>query len=243
MNIPRMNIPRMDTHHTNTSGTKKTTQKPLSCIKKIYAYMQQKFIIVARLLHIPLLLTISRLFCIPFIFYYMFNKQWLITIILFIIAGITDVLDGFLARLIKQETVLGSYLDPLADKVLKVGMFLLCLYHGFSAQLIPLWLIWFICSKEVLFLLIYGVYMIWVTYNKKKYNPARSHLWGKLAGFFEIVLISTVLLIISMQSYIIYTLGIPIQWCIYTTLCLSYIIAILNVCAIVFYTKRLIMEQ
>ena len=72
----------------------------------------------------PNLLTLARLIFIPFIVIAVLDDHYFWALTLFIVAGITDGLDGLLARLLKQKTLLGQYLDPIADKLLLSTMFL-----------------------------------------------------------------------------------------------------------------------
>ena len=72
----------------------------------------------------PNLLTLLRLIFIPFAVIAVLDGSYRWALAIFIIAGITDGLDGLLARLLEQKTVLGQYLDPIADKLLLSTMFL-----------------------------------------------------------------------------------------------------------------------
>jgi cardiolipin synthase len=78
----------------------------------------------------PNLLTLLRLIFIPFIVIAVQQHLYTWALGIFIFAGITDGLDGLLARLLKQKTTLGQYLDPIADKLLLSTMFLvLSVFH------------------------------------------------------------------------------------------------------------------
>jgi cardiolipin synthase len=97
---------------------------------------------------IPMMLTVSRFFAAPFIMRAVATQQWWVATALFLGAACTDALDGFLARLWNQQTKIGSYLDPLADKFL-----MLCCYFSLvEARIIPTWFFMGICVKEVLLL-------------------------------------------------------------------------------------------
>jgi cardiolipin synthase len=72
----------------------------------------------------PNLLTLLRLIFIPFAVIAVLDNHYLYALVIFVVAGITDGLDGLLARLLQQKTVLGQYLDPIADKLLLSTMFL-----------------------------------------------------------------------------------------------------------------------
>lgn len=72
----------------------------------------------------PNLLTLLRLIFVPFTVIAVLQRRWMVALVIFVVAGISDGLDGLLARLLKQKTVLGQYLDPIADKLLLSTMFL-----------------------------------------------------------------------------------------------------------------------
>jgi cardiolipin synthase len=72
----------------------------------------------------PNQLTLMRLIFVPFIIISIVDGSWWWALGLFVVAGISDGLDGLLARLLKQKTVLGQYLDPIADKLLLSTLFL-----------------------------------------------------------------------------------------------------------------------
>lgn len=69
-------------------------------------------------------LTLMRLVFIPFVIIFVADQNYAWALILFILAGLSDGLDGLLARTLKQQTLLGEYLDPIADKLLLSSMFL-----------------------------------------------------------------------------------------------------------------------
>jgi cardiolipin synthase len=75
-------------------------------------------------MNIPNFLTLLRIILVPVLVIFLINKAFLNALILFSCLGLTDALDGFLARILNQQTVLGSYLDPIADKVLLTRCFL-----------------------------------------------------------------------------------------------------------------------
>jgi len=79
---------------------------------------------LSQLLTAPNQLTLLRMMFLPFIVINQLNGHYRWSLILFVIAGLSDGLDGLLARTLKQQTVLGQYLDPIADKLLLSTMFL-----------------------------------------------------------------------------------------------------------------------
>jgi len=87
--------------------------------------------LLSQLKSMPNQLTLIRLVFIPFIIMAVTETpaNYRLAMLLFILAGISDGLDGLLARLLKQKTKLGEYLDPLADKLLLSSMFILLSYE------------------------------------------------------------------------------------------------------------------
>src|ERR1035437_6075519 len=67
---------------------------------------------------VPNLLTLLRLFIIPFLVIAILDNRYHIAFALFVLAGFSDGFDGLLARMLSQRTTLGLYLDPIADKLL-----------------------------------------------------------------------------------------------------------------------------
>lgn len=95
---------------------------------------------------IPNLISVIRIVLVLPIIYLLWNKQYQMTLALFIIAGLSDALDGFLAKRYDWTSQLGSFLDPLADKLLLVSCFLVCVLTG----LMPAWLFIVILLRDVI---------------------------------------------------------------------------------------------
>ncbi|MBZ9992892.1 CDP-alcohol phosphatidyltransferase family protein [Mesorhizobium sp. BH1-1-4] len=95
---------------------------------------------------IPNLITILRLVLVPGIVLAMLQARWDWAFAGFVIAGISDAVDGFIARRFNQQSTLGAYLDPMADKLLLVSVFVVM---GFIGQL-PLWLVVTMVSRDAL---------------------------------------------------------------------------------------------
>ena len=105
------------------------------------------------MLNLPNFLTLIRILTIPFFLVYLSYHRYLEALIIFVIGGVTDFLDGLAARLMKQQTALGAYLDPIADKLLVITSFIvLGLFGG-----IPMWLAVIVVSRDVLILMGYGI--------------------------------------------------------------------------------------
>ena len=100
-------------------------------------------------MNIPNLLTLLRIILVPIVVIFLIQGSFLNAIITFITAALTDVLDGFLARSLSQQTALGAYLDPIADKALLASSFVtLSVLH-----VIPGWLTVIVISRDIIILL------------------------------------------------------------------------------------------
>ena len=128
-------------------------------------------------------LTVLRIVLVPLfvgtLLYYSPEKAYLkdVAAALFVIACLTDALDGYLARRMNEKTVLGSYIDPIADKLLLLSGFLSLslMSHLPPAMRIPAWVTIPIISRDVIILI--GSTMIFVTTGTLKARP----LWiGKV---------------------------------------------------------------
>jgi cardiolipin synthase len=128
--------------------------------------------------HLPNLLTAARLALAPYLFLLMFRHQYRTIIPLFILIGVTDVADGFLARHFDASSRLGAYLDPLADKILLSGTFLVLALTG----AIETWLAAVVLGRDVLILAAAG--MLYLATACRNFPPSP---WGKFSTFVQVV--------------------------------------------------------
>lgn len=126
----------------------------------------------------PNLLTMLRLFIIPFIVINILDNQWGIAFALIMLAGISDAFDGLLARWLSQQTTLGLYLDPIADKLLLSTLFLV-LTHTHQ---IPRYVTILVFSRDLGILLI--ATLLFATNTLRNFRPS---LFGKLNTFVQII--------------------------------------------------------
>ena len=95
---------------------------------------------------VPNLITLGRLILVPVIIYLIGNQAYEAACWVFVAAGISDGVDGFIAKRFGYTTTLGAYLDPVADKALLVSIFVSL---GMQ-ELIPFWLVILVVSRDVL---------------------------------------------------------------------------------------------
>jgi len=143
------------------------------------------------------LITILRIILVPIFIIYMLNNRVLASLIVFIIAGITDALDGLLARILHQKSTLGAHLDPLADKLLLMSAFVtLAIFNR-----IPSWLAVLTISRDVIILL--GVLILYLNRYSIKIKPS---LLSKATTCMQVITILIVLSdgLISLQFLKVY---------------------------------------
>jgi cardiolipin synthase len=98
---------------------------------------------------IPNLITSIRIILTPILIIYLINDKFLPALVVFILAGLSDGVDGLVARVFDQKSKLGAYLDPLADKILLIATFVVLSVRGF----VPPWLTVVVISRDTLILL------------------------------------------------------------------------------------------
>jgi cardiolipin synthase len=132
----------------------------------------------------PNLLTMLRLFALPFLVITILDGRWVLAFVLLWIAGISDGLDGLLARWLQQRTVLGQYLDPIADKLLLSTLFLV-LTH---VNVVPRYVTVLVFSRDLGILLIST--LLFVTNTLRNFRPS---LLGKTNTVVQILGVLTVM--------------------------------------------------
>jgi cardiolipin synthase len=100
-------------------------------------------------MNIPNLLTLLRILLVPVTVIFLMQGNFTKALIVLVVSGITDALDGFLARILKQQTVLGAYLDPIADKALLASCFVTLSIKG----IIPGWFTVIVISRDLIILI------------------------------------------------------------------------------------------
>ncbi len=142
---------------------------------------------------LPTWVTLSRLIAIPIIFgLFIWQDSELTRLIaftVFLIAAVTDWLDGYLARKLNQITELGKFLDPLVDKVLTIALFLLFIELG----QVPAWAVFVIITRELLITAWRGA----PSSSTSDTGPSTiiaANLWGKAKTVMQIVAIAALLI-------------------------------------------------
>ncbi len=137
------------------------------------------------LLLAPNQLTLMRLIFVPFIIMSVLDNHWTAALVLFVLAGISDGLDGLLARWLHQRTLIGQYLDPIADKLLMSGLFLvLSMVHQIAWRYTVL-----VFSRDICI-----VATAAVLYTVANFRDFRPSIFGKANTAAQVVALFFVLL-------------------------------------------------
>jgi cardiolipin synthase (CMP-forming) len=133
----------------------------------------------------PNMLTLMRMCMAPFLVAAILEGHFLLSFILFVVAGLTDALDGLLARALKQRSVLGHYLDPVADKLLLSTLFLVLLYKGLMPGTVTV----LVFGRDVGILLVSAI--LYAAVGRREFYPS---IFGKANTLAQISAVAAVLL-------------------------------------------------
>jgi cardiolipin synthase (CMP-forming) len=137
-----------------------------------------------RRLSIPNLITLARILSVPIMIWAIVTGWMLAAFLLFLAAGVSDAIDGFLAKRFGMTSELGAYLDPLADKALIVTIYVTL---GISGD-IPRWLVILVVSRDIM--IVAAVLLSWLV---DKPVPMKPLLVSKLNTVAQIVFAGLVL--------------------------------------------------
>ena len=135
-------------------------------------------------INLPNFITLGRILAVPVVFWLLLSGEAKAAFLIFVAAGISDAVDGFLAKRFNMQTELGAYLDPLADKLLIVSIYIALGARGE----IPLWLVIGVVSRDVAILT--AVMLSWLMDHPVVIKPL---LVSKLNTAAQLVLASVVL--------------------------------------------------
>ena len=161
---------------------------------------------------LPHLITSFRLLCSPVVIWLLFQSRYRSALALVFLAGISDWFDGFAARRLKSSGRIGIILDPLADKVLLVTLFVGLATLG----LIPAWMFWLALGRDLV--IVIGALLVRILRGVRKFLPTTL---GKVSTFFQIMLILLTL------CFAAFPYGF-LLWLKYTALALSALFTLLS---------------
>jgi len=190
----------------------------------------------SRILTVPNMLTVFRMVLIPVFVTLLFYQRFILALAVFVLAGLTDGLDGLLARRFGQQSQLGTVLDPIADKLMLVTAFIvLSMRSVFPQPLpshlpVPFWVTVAVISRDVF--IIVGAAAINIMTGFRGFRPS----WlGKLNTTVQIVGIAAIMFAASVPFYTGYYLP--------TVYAAVFALAILSGLHYIFFASRLMNED
>ena len=142
---------------------------------------------------IPNLISLARLMAVPVMIYLILNGYYFGAFWLFVAAGVSDAVDGYIAKQLGQATILGSFLDPLADKALLVGVYITL---G-QENLLPSWLVIMVVFRDLV--IIGGVVLLHISTNSVKMKPL---IVSKINTAAQILLVAIVLANLAFPQFV-----------------------------------------
>ncbi len=190
----------------------------------------------SRIITLPNLLTVFRMVLVPIFVTLLFYQRFVLALVAFVIAGITDGLDGLLARRFDQRSQLGTVLDPIADKLMLVTAFVVLSMRSVFPQPvpshlpIPFWVTVAVISRDVF--IVVGAAAINVMTGFRGFRPS----WlGKINTTVQIVAVGIIMLAASVPYGTGYYLP--------TLYVLVFALAILSGVHYIFFASRLLNEE
>jgi cardiolipin synthase (CMP-forming) len=139
---------------------------------------------------IPNLLSLFRMGLVPLFIIALVGEQPVRALVIFLVAGVTDGLDGFIARFYGQQSHLGSYLDPIADKLLLTSAYvMLAITPQTGGLAIPVWVSILVIARDVLIVIV--ALILYVALDIAHFPPA---MIGKVTTVVQVVTVVLVML-------------------------------------------------
>jgi cardiolipin synthase len=142
-----------------------------------------------RPLTLPNFITMMRMAMVPFFVLAVWEHDFSLALWIFIIAGLTDAFDGYLARRMDMQSLIGAYLDPIADKMLITVAYIALTIPLGQEVVIPLWLTILALFRDFVIMLVAGV--LYIVEGLREFPPSPL---GKATTFSQVVTIAIVLL-------------------------------------------------
>ncbi len=148
-------------------------------------------------MNLPNKITILRILLIPFFISFILYSKWEMALIIFIIAAVSDGIDGYLSRTLKQRTELGKVLDPIADKLLILSAFIsLSVVNDLPAAIkMPYYVPIVIISRDAIIVL--GALLIYFIKGKIELKPT---IISKITTFLQMITVISILLKLAVSG-------------------------------------------
>ncbi|MCB1054450.1 MAG: CDP-alcohol phosphatidyltransferase family protein [Acidobacteria bacterium] len=139
-------------------------------------------------LTLPNLLSVLRIGLVPLFIIAVLDARPGTALVLMLVAGVTDALDGLAARYLHQQSLLGSYLDPIADKLLLASAYVVLAIPGIHAGVtIPVWVTVLVLSRDVIIL---GLALVLsLTFGRQRFPPSWISKLNTTAQIVAVILV------------------------------------------------------
>lgn len=145
---------------------------------------------------IPNLLSVLRMGLVPLFIIAVLDGHSLRALILFVVAGVTDVLDGFIARFANQKSQLGMFLDPMADKVLLISAYIVLSIPSLNPGIqIPVWITVLVIARDVLMVIV--ALIVYLVAGPRSFPPT---ILSKVNTTVQVAAVLVVLLSAQLQN-------------------------------------------
>jgi cardiolipin synthase len=169
------------------------------------------------MLNLPNVLSILRMGLVPLFIIAVVDGEMVKALVIFAAAGITDSLDGFIARFYRQQTLLGSYLDPIADKMLLTSAYVVLTIPALNPELtIPVWVTVLVIARDVLIVVLAGV--LHIVTGERSFPPLKI---GKITTTAQIATVAVVLVGLAFGAGRVFPVVAPVSF--YVTAALTVI--------------------
>jgi cardiolipin synthase len=138
---------------------------------------------------LPNFITLVRMAMVPFFVLAVNDQDFRLALGIFVLAGLTDLLDGWLARKLGAHSLIGAYLDPIADKLLLTAAYIVLAIPQGQTVVIPLWLAILTLFRDFLIMLVAVV--LYVVEDIQRFPPS---ILGKITTFMHVTTVGMVLL-------------------------------------------------
>ncbi|MBN2160649.1 MAG: CDP-diacylglycerol--glycerol-3-phosphate 3-phosphatidyltransferase [Spirochaetes bacterium] len=146
------------------------------------------------ILTIPNILSLSRIVLVPLLIYLLYEKQWMLALILFGIASLTDLFDGWSARKLNQVSEFGIFIDPLADKFLVISVFAALMVLDPYLEVFDFWMIAVIVGRDILITFMRYLAM-------RRGEVLQTSQFGKVKTAFQMVSIVIIIMIYFVRKH------------------------------------------
>jgi cardiolipin synthase len=160
---------------------------------------------------LPNLITLARLLSVPIIIWLVLTDALTVALLLFALAGLSDAVDGFIAKRFDQQSVLGAMLDPIADKAMLVSLFVtLGLAHH-----LPAWIVILVVFRDIM---IVGGFLFWTALGQQRHPDPLVISKINTAAQITLILVTLGKLAFGVQDY---SLGLALTYIVGATTLLS----------------------